>query len=98
MCDVQWLVLDMDVGVLRREPTRGAAVAWLLGHMDAAGVISRHAYGPGCYEYQVGRDGAAEGSAFIAREDVARRRSWDVDAEAVYPWGNRPYARVDEPS
>ncbi|MTD57173.1 hypothetical protein [Amycolatopsis pithecellobii] len=49
-----WYVCDMDDGVLRKEPTRAAAVAWLIKHACAARVINRYCYGPGSYDYHVG--------------------------------------------
>lgn len=33
--ETDWLVCDMDQGVLRRERTRKAALAWVMHHVNA---------------------------------------------------------------
>lgn len=84
----RWLVLDMDDGVLRREPSRRAAVAWFQGFTLTDTVRERHQYGPGAYEYIVGVAGGdpeENRGAFIERVDAARRGGWDVDQQPLYP-------------
>jgi len=88
-----WLVLDMDEGVIRREPTRRAAVAWMLEHCGGR-VLSRHTYGPGAYEYHVGDP--AEGNAvcyFVERLARAVRSGWDwwFEIPDAYPYPDRPH-------
>lgn len=91
----RWLVLDMDDGLLRREPTRRAALAWFMDHCDAPKVISRHRYGPGAYDYRVGSDPEDAVSAFIEREDVAPRGGWDPQQPALYPLDDKPHEQVE---
>ncbi len=91
-----WLVCDMDDGVLRREPTRKAAVDWFKSHSDARNVIERHAYGSGSYEYRVG-DPDDSASVFIIREDRAAGK-WDVTQTPLYPLADDPHEMVDRPA
>ena len=95
-----WLVLDMDKGLLRREPTRKAALAWWMNNQGTACVIKRHKYRPGAYEYVTGWKGERHdscGGVFIERVDAARAGEWDVDQEPLYPDRDRPFHSVDRP-
>lgn len=91
---MDWLVLDMDDGVVRREPTRKAAVDWLTGLTEGK-VLSRYSYGPGAYEYRVGLDMDDCASWFVEREDVAddpnRKGGWDITQRPTYPHPDDPY-------
>jgi hypothetical protein len=71
-----WLVLDMDSGLLHVAPTRRAAVAWRC--QDGHVVVGRCTYGPGSYEYGFNYAGEDDGGhgCFIARADVAEHRGW----------------------
>lgn len=90
-----WFVLDMDDGLLRREPTRRAAVDWCK-HMGGPKVIKRHQYGPGAYEYVCGYDEQDhDGGKFIEREDAAAKHGWDVSQAPLYPYDDRPYERAE---
>ncbi len=97
-----YLVLDMDQGLLRREPTRRAALAWLMNHAMADHVYARHTYGPGAYEYTVGLSGEPDDTSswFIERASVAIRGGWNPEQPALYPHPDRPdemdQAVVDE--
>lgn len=92
-----WLILAMDEGVLRREPTLIAARAWMTGLFDGI-VLSRHSYGPGAYEYTIGYRGEdSASSAFVERLESAVAGGWD-DWLAIpdkYPFPDRPYAQDD---
>jgi hypothetical protein len=98
----EWLVCDMDDGVLRREAARKNAVNWFMRFSAAKDVIERHAYGPGSYEYRVGdlRDPDDSCSAFIVREDrAAGKWGWDADQVPLYPLaGDLAYERVERPA
>jgi hypothetical protein len=88
-----WLVLDMDEGVLRREPTRRAAVDWMTSH-DGGSVLSRHCSGPGAYEYTIGYPGEDRASNhFVERLDAAVRAGWDrcFPVPDKYPYPDRPH-------
>lgn len=88
-----WLVLDMDEGVLRREPTRRAAVDWMTSHAGGS-VLSRHRYGPGAYEYTIGDRGEDRVSNyFVERLDAAVRAGWDhcFTVPDKYPYPDRPH-------
>lgn len=98
----EWLILDMDDGVLRREPTRRQAVEWLCGAADGE-VLSRYTYGPGEYSYTVGvrgEDGCM--SASIERIDIIDRAGWGwaLQVPDFYPFRDRPYVTdesIDRP-
>jgi len=89
-----WLILGMDDGVIRREPTRRAAVEWMCGQAGGE-VLGRHAYGPGAYEYHVGIRTDEESSAgyFVERLDAAVHSGWDhwFEIPDTYPYPDRPY-------
>lgn len=90
-----WLILQMDHGVIRREATRRAAVAWMTG-FDGGRVLFRHCYAPGSYEYHVGRDDDATGY-FVEREDRASAVGWwGLELPDAYPFPDRPYAQDPE--
>lgn len=90
-----WLVLHMDEGLIRREPTRKAAVKWC---SDSYGPVL-HRYGRDRdYYYVFGDKDALYASSFtIARYDAAvdpnRRGGWEgvADGPAKYPFPDRPY-------
>jgi len=89
-----WLILDMDEGVIRREPTRRAAVAWIV---DCHGgrVVGRHNAVPGSYEYHVG-DPADEYDRvcyFVERLDAAARNGWGdwFAVPDLYPFADRAH-------
>lgn len=93
-----WIVLDMDDGLLRREPTRKAALAWWMSKNETDHVVKRHSYGPGAYKYVTALKGDRDkscGGVFIERVDVARREGWDVDQAPLYPKADEPFARVE---
>lgn len=94
----EWLVLDMDDGLLRIEPTRTAAVRWLLGWCDAPRVVARHTYGPGRYSYVVGGDDPYDTSgAFIERAAQAiQDHGWDLTRPPRYPHRNEPWTPQDD--
>lgn len=97
--DKHWLVCDMDDGVLRREPTRKAALRWWMRLQDAPRVLERHTYGPGSYDYTVGysaEDNA--GSVAIIRADVAEYAGWDLGQTPLYPSADEPFEPVDRPA
>jgi hypothetical protein len=80
-----WYVLDVDDGVLRREPTRRKAVAWLLVFSASARVRRRYRYGSGSYEYTVGNSIIDAQSWFIAREDCMTDAGWDPHQVPRFP-------------
>ena len=92
-----WLVLDMDDGVLRREPSRKAAVEWFMGHCDASRVLSRDHYRPGAYGYHVGHKPDDSTYAFIEHVTAAGRGGWDIDQPALYPHEDKPHEYVERP-
>lgn len=92
-----WLVLDMDDGLIRREPTRTAAVKWCT---DQYGPVLERSGRDGAYYYVFGyRDEMRATSYFIERYDAAvdpnRNGGWEKIADSVpmYPHANRPYDR-----
>lgn len=89
-----WLVLDMDEGVIRREPTRRAAVAWITEHHDAQ-VVSRRRYRAGDYEYHIGNPGDEESGVcyFVQRLDMAVLDGWDhwFEIPDLYPFPRQPH-------
>jgi len=90
-----WLVLDMDDGVLRREPTRADALEWWMHHSDAPKVLERHTYGPGTYSYVVGYDKEDNsGSIFIERSDRAPRGGWNIHQLPLYPSDKNPHVSI----
>lgn len=93
-----WLVLDMDDGLLRREPTRAAALDWWMKHNGTTRVVRRYSYGSGAYEYVTAVHGDADdtcGGVFIETEAAAARGGWDTMQAALYPLNNQPHVRVD---
>lgn len=93
---MDWLVLKMDDGVLRRERTRAAAVRWWKRHQGHSRVLRRHKYRAGAYQYVTSGDNPHEASSvFIEREDVAPAGGWDVSQRPLYPHATEPFARVD---
>lgn len=95
-----WLVLDMDDGVLRREPTRKAALTWWMQFTDTSKVVERYKYGPGAYSYTTGDNGGGTDGddCFIEREDIVRNgnQGWDVTQQPLYPHdGSRRFERVE---
>lgn len=93
----QWLVCDMDEGLLRAERTRTAAVAWLCTHRGGK-VLARYTYGPGNYEYSVGAADDDATSAFIVRRDQLARCGWDPEQQPLYPVAEDPFEEVDRDS
>ena len=90
-----WAVADMDEGILRREPSRQAALRWVLDHHCTNRVLRRHAYGPGAYEYRVGADMEDGSEAFIVREDQLASHGYDPEQVSLYPLPKDPHQRVD---
>lgn len=86
MTALRWFVCDMDDGIVRCEPTRRAARAWLLEHelFGPDQVLSRRANG-GLYEYQVGVDADDCVFAWIGREDVLQRHGFDPGQRPLCP-------------
>jgi hypothetical protein len=80
-----WFVCDMDDGVLRREPSRTAALAWWLAHNDTVRVLARHSLGPGDYHYRVGATFDDSAGAWIMREDRMAVGGWDREQAPLYP-------------
>lgn len=98
MTKLPWYVCDMDEGVLRREPTRRAALKWLLDQACTTNVIERYAYGPGYYSYLVGSDREDSTDAAIVREDCLRRYGIDTPPDQIeprYPYSNQPHEERD---
>jgi len=94
----KWLVLDMDDGLLRREPTRRAALDWWMGLNGTGVVLRRHCYRPGAYEYVTASEGDRDdscGGVFIERQDVAATGGWDVEQAPLYPNEDDPFHRVE---
>lgn len=92
MARLPWLVVDMDEGLLRREPTRAAAVKWCRNWYGP--VMERHSYSPGAYSYTFGVRGEDRATfLFVEREDVAKSgagsRVWNSTPK--YPHPDRPY-------
>jgi hypothetical protein len=85
----------MDDGLLRREPSRAAAVTWATS-LTGDRVLERHTYGPGRYEYVIGLPGEDHTECwFIEREDVATADGgWNVGQEPLYPNVDQPFERV----
>jgi hypothetical protein len=93
-----WFVLNMDDGVLRIEPTRHAAVQWLLDHACADRVMARHKYGVGRYEYTVGSgDPYDTCTEFIDHASVADEEGWDITQQPLYPIRDSPHEYVARP-
>lgn len=92
-----WLIVDMDEGLLRREPTRAAAVKWCRGWHGP--VLERHRYSPGAYSYSFGVRGEERAQFFfIEREDAAKNGAgshvWRNAPK--YPYPDRPYDENEE--
>ena len=94
-----WLVLDMDDGLLRREPTRKDALQWWMRLQGETKVLERHTYGPGAYSYITGTSpNDNSGTIFIETEEAARRSGgWNPDQPALYPIEDDPFNMVDRP-
>ena len=92
----QWVVCDMDDGILRIEPTRRAAVRWLC-LLFGGTVRARYSYGPGSFEYVVGADDEDHSSAFVVRGDrvAAADGGWDPQQVPLYPLADDEFERVD---
>lgn len=93
-----WLVLDMDDGLLRREPTRKAALGWWMSKQETDHVVRRYTFGPGAYEYVTALKGNRDdtcGGVFIEHVGAARRGDWDVDQAPLYPKADAPFTRVE---
>lgn len=86
-----FLVCDMDQGVLRRERTRRAAVAWVIDHVGGGKVLARHRYGPGSYEYRVGVSQEDCSSWFIEMEESARHSGFAGIDRPLYPFVGKPH-------
>jgi len=94
----KWLLLDMDDGLLRREPTQKAALAWWMSKSETDRVLRRHSYGPGAYRYVTARRREVDntcGGVFIENVDAARREGWEVDQAPLYPHKDKPFERVE---
>jgi hypothetical protein len=96
-----WLVLDMDEGLIRIEPTRKAAVKWCT---DWYGPVLERNGRDGAYYYVFGdKDSLRATSYFIERYDAAvdpnRNGGWEnvADGPAKFPYADRPYDRSDDP-
>jgi hypothetical protein len=89
---MMWLILDMDEGVIRREKSRRAAVAWLINHVGGA-VQWRRTYGPGVYEYRVGPHIEDCAMYFVETQENAVRGSWEhwFSVPDLYPYPDRPH-------
>ncbi|MFF7198273.1 hypothetical protein ACFZAM_31760 [Streptomyces sp. NPDC008079] len=87
---VPWLVLDMDQGVVRAEPTRQAAVRWACHHHDGR-VISRERRGEGWYDYSIGYSSSDCSLVWIARADIAHRHGADAEQQPWYPYPDSPH-------
>lgn len=87
-----WLVCDMDIGALRRERTRRAALKWAMNHSGHDKVYGRHGYGPGAYEYSTGPTGDPENRTgwFIERAHQAARSGCAGIDRPLYPYADRP--------
>lgn len=100
--ETDWLVVDMDQGLLRRERTRRAALRWCMGMGGYNHVISRHRYGPGAYEYRVGFSTTFPGDTdtdtwSIERVPRARRAGFaGVDGPPLYPYADEPYTQDEQ--
>lgn len=76
-----WLVFDMDEGMLHVAPSRRAAVKRYC--VDESEVVGRYTYGPGAYEYGFGMPGEDNGrQLWIYRADVAMRVGYAAVIEA----------------
>lgn len=92
-----WLVFDMDDGLLRRAETRALAVQWAI-RIFGGRVLRRHTYGPGAYDYYIGRRGEDCGvNVFIERTANAVRSGWDIHQQPLYPYAARPAEFVERP-
>ena len=94
---MEWLVADMDQGIIRREPSRRAALGWILG-AGAGKVLSRHDYpGRPVYDYVVGIPGEEQSASSycLIRADVAHRWGfeWAFELPDQYPFPTKPYTR-----
>ena len=94
---MEWLVADIDQGIIRREPSRRAALGWILGY-GAGQVLSRHDYsGRPIYDYIVGIPGEEESASSycLLRADVAHRWGfeWAFELPDQYPFPAQPYKR-----
>lgn len=92
----RWAVCDVDEGILRFEPTRAVAVAWLTIH-GAGRVLNRYSYGPGVFEYTIGHSELDDdaSSCFVVREDRLAARGWNPDQAPLYPVADDPNERVE---
>lgn len=94
---MDWIIADMDQGIIRRESSRRAALGWILGY-GAGQVLSRHDYpGRPIYDYVIGNPGEEEtaSSYCLLRVDVAHRWGfdWAFELPDQYPFPTQPYKR-----
>lgn len=94
--DRQWFVVEMDRGVIRREPTKAAALAWAVGRAFSTNVLpGRRRQHDGFYEYLVGPDRYECEQIWIARGDAAARQGFEITETPLYPYENDPYELVE---
>ena len=92
---MSWYVADMDNGILRKEPTRRAAVEWAKDYSMSTRVFGRFKYGPGDYDYKLGNDEEETTSLHILVEKRLVLHGYDPEQIPLYPIPEDPYHEID---
>ncbi|WP_030247981.1 hypothetical protein [Streptomyces sp. NRRL S-455] len=92
-----WLVVSMDQGVLRAEPTSAAALNWFKRLHGCNRVRERRQYSEYDYACTLATDGEYAPSAGIVRADHVRAHGGDPDQTPLYPLADSPYEYVARP-
>jgi len=89
-----WYIVDMDDGIVRRDPRKAGALHWCEGQAEGRILPGpRKTLSPGFYEYFIGFDIEDCTQFWIARGDAAVRQGFDITQEPIYPYPDRPYER-----
>lgn len=93
-----WVVAITDDGVLRKEPTRRAALEWAKNLIGGPRVRQRIQYVRGSYEYLLSGNEADEDwhSVFVFREDLIDVVGVPAEERTpLYPIADQPFTYVD---